>query len=246
MLSGLRRLALEAKYLDRAREFYATHLDLPVVRAGDGEVAFDAGGTDLVLREPGAVPRGGVHTHYAFATPPDRYDEWYDRLSASFDLTEFDFGGSKSLYFYDPDGNCVEIGGCGEREAGSTSDEASEEEQSDDARADSEAISGVFEIVLEVEDLARAESFYRSLDFEVVDRGDERRRLRLGGPVDLELWEPQLGIADARGGLHVDVGFAADDPRGAADAVRERACAVTELDDGVRVRDPDGHYLTFS
>jgi catechol-2,3-dioxygenase len=224
MLSGLRWLALEAKYLDRAREFYATHLDLPVVRESDGEVAFEAGDATLVLREPGRVPRGGVHTHYAFAAPPDRYDEWYDRLEESFDLAEFDFGGSKSLYFYDPDGNCVEIGGCGDGD---------------------DAITDIFEIVLEVEDLPRAESFYRTLGFEVVDRGDERRRVRLGGPVALELWEPQLGIADARGGLHVDVGFAADDPQAAADAVREDACAVRPLDDGVRVRDPDGHYLTF-
>jgi catechol-2,3-dioxygenase len=224
MLSGLRWLALEAKYLDRAREFYETHLDLSVVRDENGEVVFDAGGANLVLREPGGVPRGGVHTHYAFAAPPDRYDEWYERLAASFDLTEFDFGGAKSLYFYDPDGNCVEIGSVGEGE---------------------EAITDIFEIVLEVEDLARAESFYRSLGFEVVDRGDQRRRLRLGGPVDLELWEPQLGIADARGGLHADVGFAADDPAAAADAVRDAACAVADVEGGTRVRDPDGHYLTF-
>ncbi|MFC4450435.1 VOC family protein [Halorussus aquaticus] len=224
MLSGLRWLALEAKYLDRAREFYATHLDMTVVREGNGEVVLDAGETDLVLREPGEVPRGGVHTHYAFAAPPDRYDAWYDRLDESFDLTEFDFGGAKSLYFYDPDGNCVEIGSVGEGDAD---------------------ITEVFEIVLEVEDLARAESLYRSLGFEVVDRGDQRRRVRLGGPVDLELWEPQLGIADARGGLHVDVGFAAEDPDAAAETVRDRVCEVERRDDGVRVRDPDGHYLTF-
>jgi catechol-2,3-dioxygenase len=246
MLSGLRWLALEAKYLDRAREFYETHLDLSVDDERDGEVVFDAGGTDLVLREPGAVPRGGVHTHYAFATPPGRYAAWRERLSQSFDLTEFDFGGSKSLYFYDPDGNCVEIGGCGEREARSASDEASGEEQSDDPRVDGDApITDVFEVVFEVEDLARAESFYRALGFEVVDRGGERRRVRLGGPVDLELWEPQLGLADARGGLHVDVGFTADDPAGAVEPIRDEACAVEELDDGLRVRDPDGHYLTI-
>ncbi|WP_132060562.1 VOC family protein [Halorussus amylolyticus] len=223
MLSGLDWLALEAKYLDRACDFYETHLGLSAVSERDGEVVLDAGDTDLVLREPGRVPRGGVHTHYAFATPPERYDEWYDRLADSFDLTEFDFGGSKSLYFYDPDGNCVEIGGCG---------------------AGDDPITDVFEIVLEVEDLARAESLYTSLGFEATDRGDERKRVRLGGPVALELWEPHLGIADARGGLHVDMGFSADDPAVVAEAVEDRACAVEKVDGGVRVRDPDGHYLT--
>jgi catechol-2,3-dioxygenase len=247
MLSGLRWLALEAKYLDRAREFYETHLDLSVAREGDGEVVLDAGGTDLVLREPGAVPRGGVHTHYAFATPPDRYAAWRDRLSASFDLTEFDFGGSKSLYFYDPDGNCVEIGGCGDGEALRASDEASGEERNDDPRVDGEAaITDVFEIVLEVEAIPRAESFYRNLGVEVADRGEGRHRVRLDGPVALELWEPQLGIADARGGLHVDVGFAADDPAAAVEAIRDDACSVEEIQDGFRARDPDGHYLTFA
>jgi len=224
MLSELRWLALEAKYLDRAREFYETHLDLAVVRERDGEVALDAGDAELVLREPGAVPRGGVHTHYALATPPDRYDAWYDRLEESFDLTEFDFGATRSLYFYDPDGNCVEIGGCG---------------------AEGAPISGVFEIALEVEEIARAESFYRALGFEVTDRGGDRPRVRLGGPVALELWEPQLGIADARGGVHVDVGFETDDPGAAADAVADRACETERTDDWARVRDPDGHYLTF-
>ncbi|WP_276301511.1 VOC family protein [Halorussus lipolyticus] len=241
MLSGLGWLALEAKYLDRARDFYTTHLDLPVRRADDGEVVFDAGGDLLVLREPGGVPRGGVHTHYAFSAPPDRYDEWRDRLAESFDLTEFDFGGSKSLYFYDPDGNCVEIGGCGEPNDGGSGDGA---------------ITDIFEIVLEVEDLSRAESFYKSLGFEVVDRGGDRKRVRLSGPVDLELWEPHLGIADARGGLHVDVGFEADDPAAAVEAVRGDACAVERVasdatvvaenaDEARRVRDPDGHYMTF-
>ncbi|WP_134670622.1 VOC family protein [Halorussus marinus] len=223
MLSALSWLALEAKYLDRAREFYETHLDLAAVDDRDGAVAFDVGDATLVLREPGDVPRGGVHTHYALATPPDRYDAWYDRLAASFDLTQFDFGGTRSLYFYDPDGNCVEIGSCGRGGA---------------------PISDVFEIALEVEDLSRAESFYRALGFEVTDRGDERRRVRLGGPVALELWEPQLGIADARGGVHVDVGFAADDPEAVVDAVADRACEIETGDEWARVRDPDGHYLT--
>jgi hypothetical protein len=62
--------------------------------------------------------------------------------------------------------------------------------------------------------------------------------------MDLELWEPQLGIADARGGVHVDAGFATSDPAAAAEAVAPGA-PVEAVDGGVRVRDADGHVLTF-
>jgi catechol 2,3-dioxygenase-like lactoylglutathione lyase family enzyme len=231
MLSGLSWLALEAKYLDRARSFYESFFDLAVVRETATEVELAAGETTLVLRRPRSVPRGGVHTHYAFATPFAAYDTWRDRLSASFDLVEETFGDATSLYVYDVDGNCVEIG---------------QHDMPGAADTDAATISGVFEVVLEVADLDRAESFYRDLEFEVMGRGDDRRRVRLTtGPFDLELWEPQLGLADGRGGVHVDLGFDVPDPSAASAAVAETARSVEHLDDGIRVRDPDGHYLTF-
>ncbi len=223
MLDSLDWLALEVRYLDRAREFYTAHLDLPIERETDAEVALGAGDTALVLRCPTEVPRGGLHTHYAFSTPADEYDDWFERLSAEFNLDEHEFGSSRSLYFDDPDGHCVEIG------------------QSDDA---GEGITGIFEVVLEVADLDRAEEFYTELGFEPVSRGDERPRIRLSGPMDLELWEPQLGLADARGGVHVDLGFGAESPDNAADRVAGMACAVEKSDGEIRLRDPDGHYLT--
>ncbi|MFB6164264.1 MAG: VOC family protein [Haloarculaceae archaeon] len=232
MLTGLQWLALEVKYLDRARSFYEQFLDLTPRREADGEVALPAGETDLILRRPTTVPRGGLHTHYALSTPPAAYDAWWDRLAESFDLVEHQFGSAKSLYFYDVDGNCVEIGQRAVEGA--------------DAADGDPAITGIFEIVLEVADLARAEAFYTDLGMAVTSRGDERRRVRLtAGPFDFELWEPQLGLADGRGGVHVDVGFETDDPAAAAEAVGDRVCAREELDDGVRVTDPDGHTLTF-
>jgi catechol 2,3-dioxygenase-like lactoylglutathione lyase family enzyme len=225
MLTGLRWLALEVKYLDRAASFYRQYLGMDEVRSTGDEVAFAAGETDLVLRAPSGVPRGGLHTHYALSTPYEAYDDWWDRLSERFDLVEHQFGDARSLYFYDTEGNCVEIGQRG---------------------GDGDGITGIFEVVLEVEDLPRAESFYTALGMEPVSRGQNRRRVRLSaGPFDFELWEPHLGLADARGGVHVDLGLATDDPQAAADAVAGDALAVQSLDDGVRVRDPDGHYLTF-
>lgn len=225
MLTGLRWLALEVKYLDPAVSFYHNHLDLQVSRRTDDEVTMSGGETDIVLRRPSGVPRGGLHTHYAFSIPEDEYDDWWDRLTPEFDLVEHEFGSAKSLYFYDTEGNCVELG---------------------QRAAEGSGIQGIFEVVLEVEDLSIAETLYEALGFEVVDRGDQRRRTRLtAGPFDLELWEPHLGLADARGGVHVDIGMIAERPEAVANDVSDQVSAVTFLDTGVRLRDSDGHYLTL-
>ncbi|MFD1562754.1 VOC family protein [Haloarchaeobius amylolyticus] len=225
MLTGLAWLALEVKYLEPARAFYEETLGLPIRERGDDELVAAAGETDLVLRRPSGLPRGGLHTHYAFSIPESEYDDWWDRLSESYDLEEARFGPARSLYLYDPDGNCVELG---QQDVGGP------------------GIDGIFEVVLEVEDLERAMAFYEALGFETVDEGDDRTRVRLHGPMALELWEPHLGIADARGGVHVDLGFETDDPTAALAAVRDRIGSLErETDDEIVVRDPDGHFLTF-
>jgi catechol 2,3-dioxygenase-like lactoylglutathione lyase family enzyme len=224
MLAGLQWLALEVKYLDRAQAFYEAFLDLDVRCETEREATLAAGDADLHLRAPGDVPRGGLHTHYAFTIPTAEYDDWQDRLDERFDLVEHTFGDARSLYFYDPDGNCVELG---------------------ESDVSGPGIDGIFEVVLEVEDLSRARSFYERLGFETVSEGGDRPRVRLStGPLDIELWEPQLGLADGRGGVHVDFGVAASDPAAAVDAVREDALAVADIERGQRVRDPDGHYLS--
>ena len=224
MLTGLSWLALEVKYLEDAREFYGDVLELSVREEREDELTFAAGETDFVVRRPDGVPRGGLHTHFAFSIPAAEYDEWWDALEDDYDLEEFSFGSAKSLYLYDPDGNCVELG------------------QTD---VGGPGIDGIFEVVLEVESLERAEDFYAALGFETIDRGEGRTRVRMRGPVDLELWEPQLGLADARGGVHVDLGFTTPDPAAAGEAVTKEVCAMDRDGHQVVVRDPDGHHLTF-
>ena len=225
MLDGLRWLALEVKYLDRAESFYEAFLDLDVRNSSEHETALAAGETDLILRSPHGVPRGGLHTHYAFSIPRAEYDTWYERLDEQFDVVEHTFGDSKSLYFYDIEGNCVELG------------------QSD---VEGPGIDGIFEVVFEVEDLDRAQSLYEALGFETVDEGDERKRIRMtAGTFDIELWEPHLGLADARGGVHVDIGIESSDPAAVAESVRDEMLSVNETVDGYRLRDPDGHYITL-
>ena len=227
MLDGFRWLGLEVKHLDPARAFYADLLDLPVVGESEETIRVAAGDHEVRLHRPTGQPRGGLHTHFAFETPPDQYEAWWDRLSAEYDLYEHTFGSARALYLYDPDGNCVEIGQRGDPRGETTLE-----------------LSGIFEVVLEVADLERAEALYADLGFETVDRGSERRRVRMNGPVELELWEPQLGIADARGGVHVDLGVEAEDPAAVVEAVGDRACEIHEIDGGVRFRDPDSHWLT--
>lgn len=240
----LKWLGLEVKYLDRARAFYSDTLPLQIedetdrriIASVDGHAptATDLGpnyarnGQHLVLRRPRSTPRGGLHTHYALSIPRSEYEDWRTRLERDFDLYEHNFGEMHSMYFYDPDGNCVELAG---RKSATT------------------GIDGVFEIVLEVADLEDAVNRYQALGFTPYDRSEERRRVRLAGPFDLELWEPHLGLADARGGAHVDLGFVVDSPEEAVDILesngdihhRERL-----HEDVFRVTDPDGHVLTFA
>ncbi|MBV0922692.1 VOC family protein [Halomicroarcula limicola] len=225
MLSHPEWLALEVKDTDRMTAFYDAFLELDVVEETEQEAVLAVGDTELRLRAPGPVPRGGLHTHYALTIPESEYDRWWDQLDDRFDLVEETFGEARSLYFYDPEGNCVELG---ERAEGGS------------------GVTGMFELVLEVERLDDAVEFYRELGFEMVDDGREQGRVRLTtGELDLELWSPRLGIADARGGVHVDFGVVADDPRSVARNVADEALAVTSVEEGVRIRDPDGHYLTL-
>ncbi len=234
MLGVCRWLALEVKYIEPVASFYQDHLDRAVVEASDQEVILDAGGdAEVILRTPNGVPRGGLHTHYALGCPPDHYDAWWDHLQTAFDLHEVDFGGMRSLYLYDPEENCVEIAG-------------SSEDRNDVEHGHSPILTGIFEVVFEVEDLPTAEQFYTDIGFDIVDRGDSRKRTRLTtGPFDIELWEPHLGLADARGGVHVDVGFEAQNPERAADSVAARTVSRESIENGVRIRDPDGHYLSL-
>ena len=214
-------LALQVKYLERARRFYTETLDLDVVRESETDCVLEAGKTEVVLRVPSTVPRGGVHVHYAMSTPRDEYEDWKKKVNI---VEERDFGSYSSLYFYDHDGHCVEIG---------------------ESDASGEGIVGVFEIVFEVEDLERATEFYTSLGASVSSHGDDRERVRLdAGGFDIELWEPQLGIADGQGGVHMDVGFEVDDVAEAVDAVEDDALASETTRNGIRLRDPDGHYVT--
>ncbi|MFB6284369.1 MAG: VOC family protein [Halobacteria archaeon] len=221
-------LSLESKYLEESEKFYRNVLDLDVVDKTPNTKSFQAGNTVLRLVKPSVVPRGGVHTHYAFSAPRSEYGDWIDRIEETLEFTPFEheFGSSSSMYFYDPDRHCVEIGG----------------------RDDSgEGITGIFEVVIEVENLENSMEFYSALGGSVIDDpGDEDRvRLSFGG-FDLEIWEPRLGIADGQGGLHVDFGVSPDEEDVDMKYLSEHSNRQQYLEDGVKFRDSDGHYITVS
>jgi catechol-2,3-dioxygenase len=219
-------LTLEVKYLDRAIEFYTENLDLEFTKQSDYLAHATVGESTLKLQSPYTVPRGGLHTHFAFSTTSTEYPHWWDSLSTTHDLIEHSFSSGNSLYFYDPDGNCLEIG-----------------EQANTGTG----LTGIFEIVLEVEDLQTAETYYTSMGGEPISRSTDRPRVRLDfGSFDIELWEPHLGIADARGGVHVDFGIALSNPAKTASNLASSSQSVTQLSHGVRLRDPDGHYITLT
>ncbi len=122
-------------------------------------------------------------------------------------------------------------------------------------------IIGLFEMVLEVADLAAAERFYReAIGLPIADRwGDTRPAvwLGLGREGYLGLWPPETGGAVAihggRGGEHVH--FALRVPFGALDTVQSRleslGYAVEERDFGqgnraIYLDDPDGNVVELT
>ena len=114
-------------------------------------------------------------------------------------------------------------------------------------------VGGVSELVLEVVDLAAAETFYAgAFGFPVVERSAGRIWLMAGTLTRIGLWRPQLGIARGRGGLHVHYAMHIDDKDFDRAVARLRKHGydpeVVSFDDDDRgrslyVTDPDGNVV---
>ena len=123
---------------------------------------------------------------------------------------------------------------------------------------------GLFEMVLEVADLARSEHFYHQIvglpianRWDPGDDGREATFLEIGPHSFLGLWPPETGdtaIADGRGGVHVH--FALLVEYGTLATVRGRLIAegveiTAERDFGhgnhaIYFSDPDGHVVELT
>jgi catechol-2,3-dioxygenase len=116
-------------------------------------------------------------------------------------------------------------------------------------------VTGVSELVLEVQDLGRAERFYADvLKLPVVERWTDREAVWLmaGERTRIGLWTPQVGLAGGRGGVHVHYAMHVPPERydAAVAALRERGQHVEEhafpgYDDSraAYVSDPDGNVV---
>jgi len=128
------------------------------------------------------------------------------------------------------------------------------EAEEDGMAGDAIPVDGVSELVLEVVDLAAAETFYAGVfGFPVVERWEEGGRIWLmaGSQTRIGLWQPQLGIANGRGGLHVHFAMHIDDDEfdGAVERLREHGHdpEIVVFDDqrgrSFYVTDPDGNVV---
>jgi catechol 2,3-dioxygenase-like lactoylglutathione lyase family enzyme len=114
-------------------------------------------------------------------------------------------------------------------------------------------VTGVSELVLEVEDLEAAERFYSGvLGLPVVERwpGREAVWVMAGERTRIGLWRPQVGLAGGRGGVHVHFALhvAEGDYEAAVSRLREHVADVEErhfegAGRSAYVTDPDGHVV---
>jgi catechol-2,3-dioxygenase len=112
-------------------------------------------------------------------------------------------------------------------------------------------VTGVNELVLEVVDLDAAERFYAGvLGLPVARRSENRIWVTAGQQTRIGLWEPQVGIAAGRGGVHVHYAMHIDETAydAAVSRLREHGYDPHEEDFGesgraVYVTDPDGNVV---
>jgi catechol 2,3-dioxygenase-like lactoylglutathione lyase family enzyme len=114
-------------------------------------------------------------------------------------------------------------------------------------------VTGVNELVLEVDDLEASEHFYSEvLGLPVVDRWPDREAIWVmaGEGTRIGLWRPQVGLFGSRGGRHVHFAMhiADEDYDAAVERLRslDQQIEETVFEGAGRsayVNDPDGHLV---
>ena len=112
----IKRLSLQTAYLKTLQEFYSSVLELPVQQTDEKKITIKTGASDLIFAE---TRTGEPFYHYAINIPANKIAEAKDWLSNKVkllwmedyknDIADFVNWHAKSVYFYDPAGNIVEL-----------------------------------------------------------------------------------------------------------------------------------------
>jgi hypothetical protein len=110
------KLILQTAYLKTLEEFYSSILDLPVQEISDKEIIIKIGSTDLVFVETNQTE---PFYHFAINIPANKIEEarswlkrkidvlWMNEYNS--DIGDFVDWRAKSVYFFDPAGNILEL-----------------------------------------------------------------------------------------------------------------------------------------
>lgn len=112
----IKELSLQTSYLNTLQEFYSSILELPVRPIDKEKILIKIGYTNLVFTE---TTTGEPFYHFAINIPANKIEEAKNWLSNKVkllwiedyksDVADFVNWHAKSIYFYDPAGNILEL-----------------------------------------------------------------------------------------------------------------------------------------
>jgi hypothetical protein len=107
---------LQTNQLESLNRFYFSVLELPARREGEKEISIEVGATELQFREE---KNSTAYYHFAINIPSNKIEEakmwlksrtdllWMNDYNS--DIADFRNWHAKSVYFFDPGGNIVEL-----------------------------------------------------------------------------------------------------------------------------------------
>jgi hypothetical protein len=113
---NIKKLSLQTAYLKTLQEFYSSVLELPVEQPNEEQIRIRVGDGGLIFTE---TTTGEPFYHYAINIPSNKIEEAKAWLNGKVrllwmedyknDIADFVNWHAKSVYFYDPAGNIVEL-----------------------------------------------------------------------------------------------------------------------------------------
>jgi hypothetical protein len=112
----IKRLILQTSALAELTDFYIKLMELPVELTGEKEITIKIGSTELVFQQ---APAADPFYHFAINIPANKIEEakkwlqsrveliWIEQYKS--DVADFVNWHAKSVYFYDPAGNILEL-----------------------------------------------------------------------------------------------------------------------------------------